>query len=112
MWPCKNPGEDARLYKAVQAASDFSIALGINIPTGKDSLSMTQQYDKEKVFSPGTVIISAGAEVSDIRKIVTPVLKPQADYPLYYIDFSGDLPKLGGSALAQSLNKLGNEVPW
>ena len=111
MWPCKNPGEDARLYKAVQAASDFSIALGINIPTGKDSLSMTQQYDKEKVFSPGTVIISAGAEVSDIRKIVTPVLKPQADYPLYYIDFSGDLPKLGGSALAQSLNKLGNEVP-
>lgn len=111
MWPCKNPGEDARLYKAVQAASDFAIGLGINIPTGKDSLSMTQQYDKEKVFSPGTVIISAGAEVSDIRKIVTPVLKPNADYPLYYIDFTDDSLKLGGSALAQSLNKLGREVP-
>ncbi|MDD4361683.1 MAG: phosphoribosylformylglycinamidine synthase [Bacteroidales bacterium] len=111
MWPCKNPGEDARLYKAVQAASDFAIGLGINIPTGKDSLSMTQQYDKEKVFSPGTVIISAGAEVSDIRKIVTPVLKPNAEYPVYFIDFSADQLKLGGSALAQSLNKLGREVP-
>ncbi|HLW40618.1 MAG TPA: phosphoribosylformylglycinamidine synthase, partial [Brumimicrobium sp.] len=43
MWPCKNPGEDARLYKAVQAVSDFSIALGINVPTGKDSLSMKQK---------------------------------------------------------------------
>lgn len=111
MWPCKNPGEDARLYKAVQAASDFAIALGINIPTGKDSLSMTQQYDNEKVFSPGTVIISAGAEVSDVQKIVKPVIQPNADYPLYFIDFSETSPKLGGSALAQSLNKLGNETP-
>lgn len=111
MWPCKNPGEDARLYKAVQAASDFAIALGINIPTGKDSLSMTQQYGQEKVFSPGTVIISAGAEVSDIRKIVTPVITSNPDYPVYYIDFTTDHPKLGGSALAQSLNKLGQEVP-
>ena len=59
MWPCKNPGEDARLYEAVKAASDFAIALGINIPTGKDSLSMTQKYRDEVVYSPGTVIISA-----------------------------------------------------
>ena len=61
MWPCKNEGEDARLYKAVEACSDFACSLGINIPTGKDSLSMTQKYGNEKVYSPGCVIISAGA---------------------------------------------------
>ena len=111
MWPCRNEGEDARLYKAVQAASDFACALGINIPTGKDSLSMTQKYGDDKVIAPGTVIISAGAEVSDIRKIVSPVLAHEKNSYIYYIDFSFDTMKLGGSALAQVLNKLGNEVP-
>ncbi|MDR1371403.1 MAG: phosphoribosylformylglycinamidine synthase [Dysgonamonadaceae bacterium] len=111
MWPCKNSGEDARLYKAVEACSDFACALGINIPTGKDSLSMTQKYGEEKVFSPGTVIISAGAEVSDIRKIVSPVIKNKRGTEIYYIDFSFDQLKLGGSAFAQSINKLGAEVP-
>lgn len=111
MWPCRNEGEDARLYKAVEAASDFACSLGINIPTGKDSLSMTQKYGDEKVLSPGTVIISAGAEVSDVRKIVSPVLVNDVNTAVYYIDFSFDSFKLGGSALAQTLNKLGNEVP-
>ncbi len=111
MWPCKNPGEDARLYQAVEACSDFACELGINIPTGKDSLSMTQKYGEDKVYAPGTVIISAGAEVSDIRKIVSPVLLNQRSTFLYYIDFSFDAFKLGGSALAQSLNCLGDEVP-
>lgn len=111
MWPCKNPGEDARLYKAVEACSDFACELGINIPTGKDSLSMTQKYGKEKVFSPGTVIISAGAEVSDVKKVITPVLINDTDTSVYYIDFSFDQHKLGGSVLAQVLNKIGDEVP-
>jgi len=111
MWPCKNPGEDARLYKAVEAASNFAIALGINIPTGKDSLSMTQKYGNDKVYSPGTVIISAGAEVSDVKKVLTPVLVNNPEYPLYHIDFSFDSLKLGGSAFAQSLNRIGDEVP-
>jgi phosphoribosylformylglycinamidine synthase len=111
MWPCKNPGEDARLYQAVEACSAFACDLGINIPTGKDSLSMTQKYGTEKVYSPGTVIISAGAEVSDIRKIVSPVLVNKRATSLYYIDFSFDSFKLGGSAFAQSLNRLGDEVP-
>ena len=111
MWPCRNKGEDARLYKAVEACSDFACALGINIPTGKDSLSMTQKYGNDKVFSPGTVIISAGAEVSDVKKIVSPVLVKDKDTAVYYIDFSFDEFKLGGSAFAQSLDKLGNEVP-
>ncbi|MBQ9076340.1 MAG: phosphoribosylformylglycinamidine synthase [Muribaculaceae bacterium] len=110
MWPCKNPGEDAALYRAVEACSDFACALGINIPTGKDSLSMTQKYGSDKVYSPGTVIISAAGEVSDVRKVVSPVLQ-QKSSKLYYVDFSGDNLKLGGSAFAQSLNKLGADAP-
>ncbi|WP_329905632.1 phosphoribosylformylglycinamidine synthase [Porphyromonas pogonae] len=110
MWPCRNEGEDARLYKAVQAASDFAISLGLNIPTGKDSLSMTQKYGEDKVLSPGTVIISAGAEVKNIRNIVSPVLIDK-DSALYYIDFSFSPFKLGGSAFAQSLGCVGEDVP-
>jgi phosphoribosylformylglycinamidine synthase len=111
MWPCKNPGEDARLYEAVKACSDFTCKLGINIPTGKDSLSMTQKYGEDKVLAPGTVIISAAAEISDIRKIVSPVLINNHKTTLYYIDFSSDTFQLGGSAFAQSLNCLGEKTP-
>lgn len=111
MWPCKNPGEDARLYKAVEACSEFACELGINIPTGKDSLSMTQKYGEEKVISPGTVIISAGAEVSDVKKVISPVLVNHPNSVVLHIDFSFDGHKLGGSSLAQVLNKLGEEVP-
>ena len=110
MWPCKNPGEDAALYRAVEACSDFACALGVNIPTGKDSLSMTQKYGDDKVFAPGTVIISAAGEVSDVKKTVSPVLRNKKS-TLYYIDFSSDSLKLGGSALAQSLNRLGSDAP-
>lgn len=111
MWPCRNPGEDARLYKAVEACSDFACELGINIPTGKDSLSMTQKYGDEKVYAPGTVIISAGAEVSDIKQIVSPVLLNKKATHIYYIDFSFDKLRLGGSAFAQTLGKLGDDAP-
>ena len=111
MWPCRNPGEDARLYHAVEAASDFACALGINIPTGKDSLSMTQKYGEEKVLAPGTVIISAAAEVSDIHRIVSPVLSNDPATAVYYVDFSGCKLRLGGSAFAQSLGSVGSEVP-
>ena len=109
MWPCRNAGEDARLYEAVQACSDFAIELGINIPTGKDSLSMKQKYKDQEVLSPGTVIISAGAHCTDIKKIVEPVLKPEGN--LYYLNFSKDELKLGGSSLAQILNKIGSDAP-
>src|SRR5690606_2296057 len=70
MWPCKNDGEDARLYEAVKACSDFAIDLGINIPTGKDSLSMKQKYSNGEVIAPGTVIISAAAHCVDITAVV------------------------------------------
>ncbi|MCH5319011.1 MAG: phosphoribosylformylglycinamidine synthase [Paramuribaculum sp.] len=110
MWPCKNAGEDAALYKAVEACSDFVCALGINIPTGKDSLSMTQKYGDDKVFSPGTVIISAAGEVTDVKKTVSPVLQNKESV-LLYIDFSNDRLRLGGSAFSQSLNHIGSDVP-
>jgi phosphoribosylformylglycinamidine synthase len=111
MWPCKNPGEDARLYTAVKAASDFTIALGINIPTGKDSLSMTQKYSDQVVYSPGTVIISAAGEIENIRKIVEPVIVNDQYTSLLYIDMSRDKFKAGGSSFAQILNRLGEDVP-
>lgn len=111
MWPCNNPGEDARLYQAVKGCSDFALELGINIPTGKDSLSMKQKYpDGKDVLSPGTVIISATANCIDINKVVEPVLKKNAG-SIYYINLSKDSFKLGGSSFAQTLNKIGNEVP-
>ena len=113
MWPCRSQeGEDARLYTAVKALSDFCCDIHVNVPTGKDSLSMSQQYpDGEKVISPGTVIVSAGGEVSDIRKVVSPVLVNDKGASLYHIDFSFDEQRLGGSAFAQSLGKVGDDVP-
>ena len=104
MWPCRSQkGEDARLYQAVEALSDFCCQLEINVPTGKDSLSMTQKYpDGTKVIAPGTVIVTSGGEVSDIRKVVSPVLSAEPKSALYHIDFSFDELRLGGSAYAQS----------
>ena len=110
MWACKNEGEDARLYEAVQACSDFAIELGINIPTGKDSLSMKQKYPNDEVIAPGTVIISAGGNCSNITKVVEPVLQRNGG-SLYYINLSQDDFKLGGSSFAQTLNKIGTETP-
>lgn len=113
MWPCRSQeGEDARLYNAVKALSDFCCDIKVNVPTGKDSLSMSQQYpDGTKIISPGTVIVSSGAEVSDIRKVVSPVVVNDAKSSLYHIDFSFDEQRLGGSAFAQSLGKVGDDVP-
>ena len=110
MWACKNEGEDARLYEAVQACSDFAIELGINIPTGKDSLSMKQKYPNDEVIAPGTVIISAGGNCSNITKVVEPILQRNGG-SIYYINLSQDDFKLGGSSFAQTLNKIGTETP-
>jgi phosphoribosylformylglycinamidine synthase len=110
MWACKNEGEDARLYAAVQGCSDFAIELGINIPTGKDSLSMKQKYPNDEVIAPGTVIISAGGNCTDIRKVVEPVLRKDAG-SIYYINLSQDKYKLGGSSFAQILNTIGTKTP-
>ena len=111
MWPAKNPGENARIYAAVKASSDFACELGINIPTGKDSMSMTQKYKDDVVYAPGTVIISASGEVSDCRKVVEPVLVNDESKEILFIDFSFCDRALGGSAFAQTINKLGKNAP-
>ena len=110
MWPCNNPGEDARLYAAVEECSAFAIDLGINIPTGKDSLSMKQKYPDGDVLAPGTVIISAAGQCKDVTNIITPVATAHGG-DLYYIDFAQDEFHLGGSSFAQSLDKIGNQTP-
>ncbi|RXP55750.1 phosphoribosylformylglycinamidine synthase [Lutibacter sp. HS1-25] len=110
MWPCKNEGEDTRLYEAVKSCSDFAIELGINIPTGKDSLSMKQKYPNQEVIAPGTVIISAAGNCTDVKKVIEPVLQKNGG-AIYYINLSQDAFKLGGSSFAQILNKIGNSAP-
>jgi phosphoribosylformylglycinamidine synthase len=110
MWPCKNEGEDARLYEAVKAISEYAIDLGINVPTGKDSLSMKQKYPDGDVIAPGTVIISAAANCNDINKVIEPVFQKNAG-SIYYINLSQDDFKLGGSSFAQIVNKIGNDAP-
>ncbi|MDA9596990.1 phosphoribosylformylglycinamidine synthase, partial [Flavobacteriaceae bacterium] len=110
MWPCNNPGENDRLYQAVKACSDFAIELGINIPTGKDSLSMKQKYKEGDVLAPGTVIISSAGQCEDVKKIVTPLARPQKGN-IYYINLSSQKHVLGGSSLGQVLNKIGSEAP-
>ncbi|MCA0959299.1 phosphoribosylformylglycinamidine synthase [Muricauda ruestringensis] len=110
MWPCRNEGEDARLYSAVESLSEFAIDLGINVPTGKDSLSMKQKYKDGEVLSPGTVIISAAANCNNIDQVVEPVLQKNGG-DIYYINLSKDSHKLGGSSFAQILNGIGDQAP-
>ena len=110
MWPCNNEGEDSRLYDAVESISKFAIELGINVPTGKDSLSMKQKYPTKEVIAPGTVIISAAAECNNISNVIEPLFKIDQG-SIYYINLSQDKYKLGGSSFAQTLNKVGNETP-
>ena len=113
MWPAKRPGENVRLYNAVKACSDFACSLGVSIPTGKDSLSMTMNYDDGlEVRAPGTVIISASAESDDLFKTVTPDLDPIEDSQLLYINVSGEKQShLAGSSFAQTQGLIGKSCP-
>jgi len=110
MWSAKNEKENARLYAAVEAVSKFAIDLGINIPTGKDSLSMNQKYPDKEVMAPGTVIISATGHCDDITKIIEPAFQ-NIESQIYYINLGKDTYKLGGSSFAQIRNQIGQEVP-
>ena len=112
MWPAKNPGENSRLYRAVKALSDYCCDLGINVPTGKDSMSMTQKYpDGQVVYAPGTVILSTLGEVTQVNHVVPQVMKTDEQTSLLYVNLSANGWQLGGSSLAQVLNKVGAQTP-
>lgn len=113
MWPAKQKGENSRLYSAVESLSKYCIDLGIPVPTGKDSMSMTMRYENgEVVKAPGTVIVSAVAPCINFKKVITPVAVNDSNSSLYYIDLSGDSSApLGGSAVSQVLQALGSETP-
>ena len=111
MWSAKTETENARLYRAVQAVSEFAIDLGINIPTGKDSLSMNQKYADKEVMAPGTVIISATGHCNAITKVVEPAFKSIPGTSIFYINLGkGDF-ELGGSSFAQIRNAVGQISP-
>jgi len=106
-------GEDVRLYDCVKAVGmELCPQLGITIPVGKDSLSMKTRWqgdDGEKsVTAPLSLIISAFAPVADVRKTVTPDIKPCAENSyLLMLDFGNGLNRLGASALAQVYSQTG-----
>ncbi|MEK7638751.1 MAG: phosphoribosylformylglycinamidine synthase [Patescibacteria group bacterium] len=111
MWPAKLPHEGALLYDAAVAMSDLMIWLGIAVDGGKDSLSMAATIGGELVKAPGSLVILGYAPVPDITKKVTPDIKKPGEGALALIDLGQGKNRLGGSALAQAFNQLGNEPP-
>ncbi|MDD2599574.1 MAG: phosphoribosylformylglycinamidine synthase [Kiritimatiellae bacterium] len=115
MCACGEEGEDARLFDAVQAVGmDFCPKLGVSIPVGKDSLSMRTLWEDKtgvshKQVAPMSLIVSAFATVEDVRKSVTPDLKP-GDSELIMIDLGRGANRLGASALAQVYNQVGDQT--
>ncbi|HKO66211.1 MAG TPA: phosphoribosylformylglycinamidine synthase, partial [Burkholderiaceae bacterium] len=115
MAACGSEGEDAKLFDAVEAASDLCQTLGISIPVGKDSLSMKTTWsdgDADKtVVAPVSLIASAAAPVADVRRSLTPQLHPDSDTLLILIDLGAGRNRMGGSILAQVTQQIGNEAP-
>ncbi len=110
MWAPKLPGEGAAIYEAARAMRDAMVILGMAVDGGKDSLSMATMVDGDTVKSPRELVISAYAAMPDITKKVTPDIK-EADSVLLFLDFSGGKNRLGGTALAQVYEQLGNDAP-
>ena len=105
MWPNQSKQDLAQLHQAVQQLSACALSLGINIPTGKDSLSMVQRYpDGQAVAAPGTLVVSALGKVSDVRQVVEPVLQALPKTDLWYVPLARDW-ALGGSQLLLTLGK-------
>ena len=115
MAACGVKGEDEKLYRTVEAVSQLCQAIGVSIPVGKDSLSMKTVWQEngvqKSVVSPLSLIISAFAPVQDVRKTVTPDIKPVADSVLLLVDLGFGKARMGGSALTQVWNDLGGESP-
>ncbi|MHC6227090.1 phosphoribosylformylglycinamidine synthase [Pseudomonas sp. X10] len=112
-----HPGEDARLYDTVKAVGmELCPELGLTIPVGKDSMSMKTQWSEEgaekSVTSPMSLIVSGFAPVEDIRKTLTPELRmDKGETDLVLIDLGRGQNRMGGSILAQTYGKLGNQAP-
>ncbi|WP_315377599.1 phosphoribosylformylglycinamidine synthase [Kingella denitrificans] len=115
MAACGVKGEDEKLYRTVDAVSQLCQSLGVSIPVGKDSLSMKTVWQEngaqKSVVSPLSLIISAFAPVQDVRKTVTPDIKPVADSVLLLVDLGFGKARMGGSALSQVWNDLGGKSP-
>ena len=118
MAACGAPDEDARLFDAVKAASEFCIALGISIPVGKDSLSMRTSWseggERKTVTSPVSLIVSAAAPVASAALTLTPELRRTArpeDSVLVLVDLGRGRNRMGGSILAQVTQRFGDETP-
>src|SRR5262249_324883 len=111
-----HPGEEARLYDAVRAVgAELCPALGIAIPVGKDSLSMRTVWEEDgrrrSVTAPLSLIVSAFAPVTDVRRALTPELSGDADTELLLVDLGRGQNRLGGSCLAQVYGALGDAPP-
>jgi len=116
MAACGLPGEDAKLFDAVRAASEFCRSLGISIPVGKDSLSMRTVWrdrgEDKTVAAPVSLIVSSAAAVGDVRLSLTPQLRTDCgDTVLILVDLGDGRQRLGGSILAQVTQQLGNDAP-
>ncbi|AXT46916.1 MULTISPECIES: phosphoribosylformylglycinamidine synthase [Chromobacterium] len=110
-----HPGEEARLYRTVDAVSKLSQDLGISIPVGKDSLSMKTVWEeageKKAVTAPLSLIISAFSPVEDVRKTATPELKEDKDTDLILIDLGYGRCRLGGSIYGQVWKAMEGKAP-
>ncbi|MBF7687486.1 phosphoribosylformylglycinamidine synthase [Acinetobacter rathckeae] len=109
-------GEDQALFEAVKTIGmDICPALGIAIPVGKDSLSMRTTWQDEgvdkSVTSPMSLVITAFAPVSDVRKTLTPELKALEESVLVRIDLSKGQHRIGASILTQVYKALGTTAP-
>jgi phosphoribosylformylglycinamidine synthase len=115
MAACGQPGEDAKLFHAVRAASELCQQLGISVPVGKDSLSMKTAWrdgtQDKTVSAPVSLIVSAAAPVDDVRHSLTPQLVADADTLLVLVDLGAGRNRLGGSILAQVTQQISNEAP-
>jgi len=117
MAPAGHPGEDARLFDAVRAAGEeLAPALGIAIPVGKDSMSMSTVWHEggveKRVTAPISLIVSAFAPVTDIRRALVPQLRlDKGESELLLVDLGGGKNRLGASALAQVFGQLGDVPP-
>ncbi|KAH9484747.1 Phosphoribosylformylglycinamidine synthase [Psilocybe cubensis] len=119
-WMCaaSKEGEGAALYEAVQAIGmDLCPALGVGIPVGKDSMSMSMKWregtQQKEVSAPLSLIITAFSPVTDIRNTWTPQIRTDIGEPtsLVFFDLAHGKQRLGGSALAQVFKEIGAEAP-